>query len=84
MPPFICEVFDQATCYGRLIRLGINIQTVVQSGPIEVRSILYEGRLCTLARTTLSDGYLEMFVRERPGTDTNIVASHVVDLNRSE
>lgn len=65
-PPFPCDVYDQAVRLGRLVRLGVVVQTVVQKAPLKVRSILYEGKVFTMASADLQAGRFDVLVAESP------------------
>jgi hypothetical protein len=83
-PPFPRQVFRQGTDYGLLTRLGIEVRSVVQSAALDACSVLYDGKIHTLARAPLSNGGLELLITEQPNASPTVVATRVPEVSDAQ
>jgi hypothetical protein len=76
MPPVPCVVTGPGGVVGRLIRVGVGITTECEVAPVVARSALHNGTVTTLAEASLSDGTLQVVVRELEGKDASMTPRH--------
>lgn len=74
-------VWDRNKRLGKLLRVGIGLQTMTEMSPVEVCSVLRNGVVHTLATANISAGGFEVHIKEGPDLPPSVGGAKIVTKN---
>lgn len=74
IPPVKFMVLDENGVWNEPFRIGVGVKAFVEETTLDIRSVLYDNKVSTLATGQLKTRTIELFIEEKANSEPNVVS----------